>query len=132
LFRFTGAIRAGGGDVSLLEGGALYEDCTLFPEESVTDLAGNPRTRPSATGVPIKARFQPVSYNSAGAGVQESESVGFQTQMVYAVRFPNGTPQIGAQAEIEWRGCRYAMTGDANHYNSSPRTSHDIYFVERR
>jgi hypothetical protein len=118
--------------VSLLGGGALYEDCTLFPEEEIRDIDGNPRTRPSLIGVPIKARFQPVSYNSAGAGVQESESVGFQTQMIYAVRFPSGTPQIGAQAEILWRGARYAFTGDANHYNSSPRTSHDIYFVERR
>jgi hypothetical protein len=117
--------------VSLLEGGSTYDDCTLFPEESVTDIDGNPRTRPSATGVPIKARFQPISFNSAGAKVQESESVGFQTQMIYGVRFPNGTPQIGAQAEIVWRGDRYTFVGDANIYNSSPRTAHNLYFVER-
>jgi hypothetical protein len=117
--------------VSLLDAGANYDDCTLYPEELVTDIAGNPRTRPSTTGVPVKARFQPISYNSAGSNVQESDAVGFQTQMVYEVRFPRGTPQVGAQAEIEWRGVRYAMTGDANHYNNSPLTAHDIYFVTR-
>lgn len=117
--------------MSLLDGGANYEECTLYPEELVTDIDGNPRTRPSTTGVQVLGRFQPITFNSAGSKVQESEQVGFQTQMIYSVRFPRGTQSIGAQAELVWRGERFSIIGDANIYNSSPRTAHDIYFIER-
>jgi hypothetical protein len=38
---------------------------------------------------------------------------------------------VNAQAQIEWRGKRWAVFGDAFIYNSSPRTAHVTYTIKR-
>jgi hypothetical protein len=45
------------------------------------------------------------------------------------INYPN---ILGAQSQIEWRGKRYSILGDAKTYNGSRRTAHVDYVMVRR
>jgi hypothetical protein len=118
--------------MSLLDGKANYEPCTVFPEEVITDIDGNPRTRPSATGIPATARFQVQGQSGTSARRSEQDNEGYESEKVYEMRFPRSfTLVLGAQSEIEWNGVRWALFGDVNRYNSSWRTAHSSYTIKR-
>lgn len=108
------------------------EDCVVFLEETTTDIDGNTRTRPSTVGIPARARFQVQGQSGTSARRAEQDNEGYTTEKVYRVRFPRSFPhEIGAQAQIEWRGHRWAVFGDVNIYSMSPRTSHVSYTIKR-
>lgn len=118
--------------VSLLDGGSQYEPCTVYLQESVTDMDGNIRTRPSTTGTAAVARFQPQSSSGTSARLQESDNEGFESSEVYMMRFPRSfTTEIGPQSEVEWRGSRWAIFGYATRRNCSPATAHVTYTIKR-
>lgn len=125
--------------MSLLDSGAVYQDVTVFPQELVTDIDGNPRTQPSASGTAAKARFQPLLQAGTSARVQESDNEGFESQEVYNMRFPRGVFEtLGPQSEVEWGTKangdpqRWAVFGFPARRNNSPATAHVVYQVERR
>ena len=109
--------------MSLLDRG--NEDVTVFPEEAVTDADGNTRTRPSATGVVSRAVVQPMTST-------EDASVGFETESKYRLRLVGYPGVLGAQAQVEWQGKRYAIDGEPRQYNGSRRTAHVDYVIVRR
>lgn len=116
--------------MSLLDTGR--EDVLVFLEEAVTDKDGNIRTRPSQVGIPAKARIQVQGQSGTSARRAEQDNEGYETEKVYRVRFPRSFPHtIGAQSEIEWRGARWAVFGDANYYNGSRRTARTSYTMKR-
>lgn len=118
--------------MSLLDGGGRYEPVTVFLEEVVTDTDGNTRTRPSKTGIRATARFQVQGQSGTSARRAEQDNEGFMTEKVYKVRFPlSFRYTLGAQSQIEWRGERWVVFGDANRYNGSPNTSRHTYTVRR-
>ncbi len=63
--------------MSLLNRGT--ELVTVYPEEVVTDEDGNVRTRPSATGILLRAVVQPIT-SAVAVGSQESQGIGFLTE----------------------------------------------------
>jgi hypothetical protein len=108
------------------------EDVLVFLEESVTDRDGNVRTRPSATGIPAKARLQVHGQSGTSARRAEVQDIGYQTEQVYTIRFPRSFPHtLGAQSQIEWRGKRWSVFGDVSFYNGSRRTAHVEYTIRR-
>lgn len=107
------------------------EDIVVFPEEVVTDMDGNIRTFPSTTGVATKARLQVRGQSGTSSRRQEQDNEGFESERVYSLRLPRDFPLLGAQAQIEWHGVRWAVFGTENRYNNSPRTSHITYTVKR-
>lgn len=117
--------------MSLLDKGT--QTVWVYPEESVEDMDGNTRTRPSATGIKIegvRVQVQGQSGTSARRGEQDNE--GYETEKVYRIRFPRSVTQIfGAQSEVEWRGVRWALFGDANYYTGSRNTRHQTYSMKR-
>ncbi len=118
--------------MSLLDDGSQYEPCIVFPEEMVTDSDGNKRTRPSTTGIPATARFEIQGQSGTSSRRQEQDNEGFESEKAYSIRFPRSWSLIlGAQSEIEWNGVRWAMFGDVQRYNRSPRTAHVTYTIKR-
>ncbi|MDP7733643.1 hypothetical protein [Mycobacterium paragordonae] len=118
--------------MSLLDRGPCYEPCEVYLEELVEDIDGNPRTRASSTPTPAKARFQIQWQSGTSSRRQEQDNEGFESEKIYMVRFPRSFPHpIGAQSKIKWRGEMWSVFGDANRYNSSPRTAHDVYTIKR-
>lgn len=118
--------------MSLLDdNGALYQDITIYPQISWTDDDGNTATGPSPTGIPGKARFFGISFLGTGSKAQESQQVGFQTVKVLQMRMPRGAPILGAQAQIEWNGDLYNISGDPTNSCLSEKTAHVEYFLER-
>lgn len=124
--------------VSLLDSGAVYQDVTVYPQELVTDIDGNPRTRPSASGTAAKARLQPLMQTGTSARLRESDVEGFESQEVYNVRFPRGVfDDLGPQSEMEWGTTvaghpkRWAFFGFPSRRNNSPGTAHVSYQVKR-
>lgn len=115
--------------MSLLDRGT--EDVIVYPEEVVTDMDGNIRTRPSSTGIPARARMQPLGQSGTSSRRQEQDNEGFESERVYNIRFPRGFPILGAQSQIEWRGVRWALFGTEVVYNNSPRTAHVTYTIKR-
>jgi hypothetical protein len=108
------------------------EDVIVYPEEVVTDIDGNTRTRPSQTGIPAKARIQVQGQSGTSARRQEQDNEGYESEKVYRIRFPRSFPYtLGAQSVIEWRGKRWAVFGDVNYYTNSPRTAHVDYTMKR-
>jgi hypothetical protein len=104
----------------------------VYPEEVVTDADGNIQTRPSAKGFCAKARVQPIGASGTSARRQEQDNEGFESEKWYSVRFPRGFCHVlGAQAQIEWNGVRWAVHGDAMYYTGSPATSHVTYTIRR-
>ena len=121
--------------MSLLDGGPGLEPCIVFPEIETTSTDGNPKTQPSDTGIAAQARFQIQGQSGTSSRRQEQDNEGFESEKVYKVRFPRSSPfsttPLGAQSEIEWRGVRWAVFGDAARYNASRRTAHTTYTIKR-
>lgn len=116
--------------MSLLTRG-LTEEVLVFPEEAVTDVDGNVRTRPSAVGIPARARCQPVGQSGTSSRRQEQDNEGFESERVYRLRLEPGFPILGAQSQIEWLGVRWALFGTEVRYRSSRRTAHVTYTIKR-
>jgi hypothetical protein len=116
--------------MSLLTRG-LTEDVVVFPEEVVTDMDGNVRTRPSAVGIPTRARCQPLGQSGTSSRRQEQDNEGFESERVYSIRFHPDFPVMGAQSQVEWQGVRWALFGTEVRYNSSRRTAHIHYTIKR-
>jgi len=116
--------------MSLLDKG---NQCIIvYPEEVVTDADGNTRTRPSKNGFRTHARIQPIGQSGTSARRAEQDNEGFETEKYYSLRFPRSVKCIlGAQAQVEWMGVRWAVQGDAMHFHSSPRTRHHTYTLRR-
>lgn len=121
--------------MSLLDTGARYQPCIVYPEELTVDSDGNKRTRPSTTGIPAIARFQVANQSGTSARRAEQDNEGFETEKVYRMRFPRSFTKehgiLGAQSEIEWRGQRWAVFGDATVYDSSPALARVDYTIKR-
>lgn len=118
--------------MSLLDGGANYQPCTVYPEETVTDVDGNTITRASSTGVSAMGRFQVQNQSGTSARNAEDTDDGFLTEQVYTVRFPRSfVTVLGAQAQIEWDGNRWSVFGDPQLYLGSTRTRHLQYVIRR-
>jgi len=119
--------------MSLLDRG--QEPVTVFPEEVVTDMDGNIRTRPSKTGIKTIARLQVQGQSGTSARRGEQDNEGYESEKVYRIRFTRAFAQqigeLGAQTEIEWRGARWAMFGDVNRFTMSPATAHVNYTIKR-
>ncbi|MFV8233067.1 hypothetical protein [Mycolicibacterium fortuitum] len=110
--------------MSLLDRGT--EDVILFPEEIVQDKWGNKRTRPQEVGVPARAVIQPVGRST------EDQETGYLTSTRYRMRLVNYPQDLGAQAQIEWNGERWAIDGEPIRFNGSRRTQHVDYVIVRR
>lgn len=121
--------------MSLLDTGARYQPCIVFPEVQDVDADGNKRTRPSTTGIPAIARFQVANQSGTSARRAEQDNEGFESEKIYRMRFPRSfTKQngvLGAQSQIEWNGARWAVFGDATVYDSSPALSRVDYQIKR-
>ncbi|ATW60149.1 head-to-tail stopper [Mycobacterium phage Ph8s] len=121
--------------MSLLDTGARYQSVIVYPEEMVIDSDGNKRTKPSKTGIPALARLQVANQSGTSARRAEQDNEGFETEKVYRMRFPRSFTKehgiLGAQAQIEWRGQRWALFGDATVYDSSPALSRVDYTIKR-
>lgn len=113
--------------MSLLRRG--NETVTVYPEETVTDSDGNKFTRAGSVGVVVRASVQPIS------STENTDDGAFNTTSRYrlrlAGRWPTGGGIFGAQAQVEWRGKRYSIDGDAMIYNGSHRTAHAVYTMVR-
>lgn len=121
--------------MSLLDTGARYQPVLVFLEEMVIDADGNKFTKPSATPISAIARLQVANQSGTSARRAEQDNEGFQTEKVYRMRFPRSfTKQygvLGAQSQIEWRGERWAVFGDATEYDSSPALQRVDYTIKR-
>lgn len=121
--------------MSLLDTGARYQPCIVFPEEQVTDADGNKFTRPATVGIPAIARFQVANQSGTSARRAEQDNEGFETEKVYRMRFPRSFTKtngvLGAQSQIEWKGVRWALFGDATEYDSSPALQRVDYTIKR-
>lgn len=114
--------------MSLLNRGT--EVVTVFPEVTVTDSDGNQFTRVGTTGIVTRGSVQPIS------STENTDGGGFNTVSRYRLRLAGGWPTggsiLGAQAQVEWRGKRYSIDGDAQLHTGSPRTAHAVYTIVRR
>lgn len=121
--------------MSLLDTGARYQEIIVYPEELVIDGDGNKKTQPSTVGIPAQARLQVANQSGTSARRAEQDNEGFSTEKVYRLRFPRSFTKehglLGAQTEIEWRGQRWALFGDATVYESSPALSRVDYTIKR-
>jgi len=119
--------------VSLLD--YAFEDVVVYPEEVTTDDDGNTKTRPSATGIPAKARLQFQGQSGTSARRAEQDIEGFESEQVYNLRFPKTFTAehglLGMQSQIEWQGKRWCIFGDPRVYTSSKRTAHIDYIIRR-
>ncbi|AEL17666.1 head-to-tail stopper [Mycobacterium phage Bonamassa] len=119
--------------MSLLDQGT--DDVIVYPEEVVIDKDGNTRTRPSKVGVPARARIQVLGQSGTSSRRQEQDNEGYETEKVYTIRFDRESDRrlgrLGAQSTVEWDGRIWALFGDENVYNSSPRTAHRTYTIKR-
>jgi hypothetical protein len=121
--------------MSLLDTGARYQPVTVYPEVLEIDEDGNKFTRPSETGIPAIARMQVANQSGTSARRAEQDNEGFQSEKVYRMRFPRSFTKehgiLGAQTEIEWKGQRWALFGDATEYDGSPALSRVDYTIKR-
>jgi len=121
--------------MSLLDTGARYQQVLVYPEVMVIDADGNKFTKPSTTPIQALARLQVANQSGTSARRAEQDNEGFQTEKVYRMRFPRSFTKehgvMGAQAQIEWRGERWAIFGDATEYDSSPALSRVDYTIKR-
>lgn len=116
--------------MSLLDKG--NQRIVIYPEEVYVDADGNTCTRPSKTGICVNARIQPMSQSGTAARRSEQDNEGFESEKLYSLRLPRSVKcQMGAQAQIEWMGERWAVFGDALRYLNSPRTAHMTYTIKR-
>ena len=120
--------------MSLLEGGALYEPCTVYLETTKVDEDGNTLVCAATDGVSAVARFQPQSSSGTSASFAELSDGGFGGETFYLVRFPRSFTDahgvLGAASQVEWQGKRWSIYGEASLYNSSPKTKHVTYVIK--
>ncbi|MCV7015556.1 hypothetical protein [Mycolicibacterium madagascariense] len=92
----------------------------------MTDSDGNKVTRPGTVGVVTSASVQPISSTEDDDGSTETR---------YRLRLAGGWPAgggiLGSRAQVEWRGKRYSIDGDAQLHTGSPRTAHATYVMVR-
>ncbi|QBJ04822.1 head-to-tail stopper [Mycobacterium phage Elephantoon] len=121
--------------MSLLDTGARYQPVIVYPEVMVIDEDGNEFTRPSKTGIQAIARMQVANQSGTSARRAEQDNEGFTTEKVYRMRFPRSFTKehgiLGAQSQIEWKGQRWALFGDATEYDSSPALARVDYTIKR-
>jgi hypothetical protein len=127
--------------MSLLDRSPQDEPCLVYPEIHTTDSDGNTVTKASPTGIPTRGRFQIFNQSGTSSRLQESNDEGYQTEMVYSVRFPRAFEAeygpFGAQSKVSWgtddkgRPKMFEFFGDAIHYPGSWRTAHTIYTLRR-
>ena len=116
--------------MSLLDRGCV--PIVVFPEEKVIDVDGNIRTRPSQCGIPVSARLQVLGQSGTSSRRSEQDNEGYESEKVYWMRLPRSFPHVlGAQAQVEWMGVRWAVFGDANYFTNSKRTAHITYTIKR-
>ncbi|MGY4869796.1 hypothetical protein [Mycolicibacterium elephantis] len=116
--------------MSLLNRGT--ETVTVYPEEVTIDADGNTITRPSSVGVVCRAVVQPITSAVAG-GNGETQDLGFTTEERLRLRLVGWkNNELGAQAQVEWQGRRYAIFGEPRRYNGSRRTAHVDYVMVRK
>ena len=112
--------------MSLLRKGT--ESVVVYPETTVTDSDGNKLTRPGSVGLVVKASVQPLKST-------ENDDGGSNTESRYRLRlagvWPTGGGILGAGAQVEWRGKRYSIDGDAQLHTGSRRTAHAVYTMVR-
>lgn len=110
-------------------------DILVFHEVTEITRDGNIRTKPGDDGVPARAMIQLRAQSGTSARRSEQDNEGFETESVYRMRLTRASHaevgMIGAQAQIEWNGQRWNVIGDAQHFNSSPRTRHYDYTIRR-
>jgi hypothetical protein len=110
------------------------EDVVVYLEEEYEDSDGNAMSgvRDSTIGIPARVRLEIQGQSGTSSRRQETDSEGFETEKVYTMKFPRSWPHVlGAQSQIEWRGERWAVFGDVQRYNRSPRTAHLAYTIRR-
>lgn len=114
--------------MSLLNRGT--EVVTVYPEVTVTNSDGQTFTRVGTTGIVTRGSVQPIS------STETYDGRGSNTESRYRLRLAGGWPTgagiLGAAAQVEWRGKRYSIDGDALIYNGSARTRHVVYTISRR
>lgn len=111
--------------MSLLTRGS--DTIRVFDEVTVESSDGNIVTRPGTVGVIYKAVIQPIN-------TTEAQSLGGEnvTTTRYRMRLIGHDQNIlGSRAQIEWRGVRWAIEGEAQIYNGSPQTAHVDYIITR-
>lgn len=109
--------------MSLLNSGT--EDVVLYPQVRTTDVDGNPVLRPAETGVPARARVQPLT-------AEELADRGFGTQEVYRLRLARSSDiDLGTGGEVEWQGSRWTVFGPPEVHRGSPATARRTYRIRR-
>lgn len=116
--------------MSLLNRGT--ETVKVFPEVAFIDEDGNKSTRPSTVGIVLKAVVQPISMMGLLTASSETQKVGFETTAKYRLRLVGYPELLGAQSQVEWNGKRYAIDGDPQIFNGSPRTARAEYVMLRK
>ncbi len=113
--------------MSLLNRGT--EVVTVYPEVTVTDSDGNQFTKADFMDIVTKASVQPISSS------ENTDGGGFNTISRYRLRLAGGWPTgggiLGAQAQVDWRGKRYAIDGEAQLHTGSSRTAHAVFTMVR-
>lgn len=105
----------------------------LYPEEVVTDVDGNIRTRASKTPIPLKVWLSILNQSGTAARRAEQDNEGFETEQVMRMRLRRKDEyiKIGAQSKIVWEGNTWSLFGDKIPYMGSPRTKHLTYTIRR-
>ena len=121
--------------MSLLDTGARYQPVLVYKEIVITDDDGNKFTKPSVNPIEAIARLQVANQSGTSARRAEQDNEGFGSEKVYRMRFPRSFTRehgvLGAQSEIEWRGERWSVFGDATEYDSSPALQRVDYTIRR-
>ncbi len=99
--------------MSLLDHGP--DEVVVYPEDEITDERGNTVYEPSATGVVVRGRVQPVRSDDAAVTGQEVATV---------YRLTARTAPLGAWARVVWDDREWDLVGEPLWSNGSPRTRH--------
>lgn len=112
--------------MSLLDKGT--ETVTVYPVVTSTDEDGNTITKASTTGTDYRATVQPMAVGAKA----ETNQTGFETVSRYRLRLVGYPGLLGPEAQVDWRGKRYAIDGEPEqHTSGSRRTWHVTYTIQR-
>ena len=75
--------------------------------------------------LPARAVIQPACRPT------EDQETRYETSSRYRLRLINYRQELGAQAQIEWNGQRWAIDGEPLMFNGSRRTKHVDYAIVR-
>lgn len=118
--------------MSLLDVGR--ETVTIYHQEAFTSPDGNKMYRASSTDVDTVTNcvVQPAAQSGTSARRAEQDQEGYDTEDVYRLRTPRSyTRKIGFQAQVQWRGLRWAVIGNPKEFNGSDNTYHTDYAIRR-